>query len=33
MKYITNHNMNRDLEMKIRTFTEIGSYASLDFLT
>ena len=26
MKYITNHNTNRDLEMKIRTFTEIGSY-------
>ena len=25
-KYITNHNTNRDLEMKIRTFTEIGSY-------
>ena len=25
-KYITNHNTKRDLEMKIRTFTEIVSY-------
>ena len=29
-KYITNHNTNRDLEMKIRTFTEIGSYVDSD---
>ena len=27
-KYITNHNMNRDLEMKIHTFTETGSYVA-----